>query len=234
MCILSMREMGGVHKTICQVPKMQENEILQQGVPEECLGFPPPLVCCCNSVTAPPVPSWALTHAGERKTTFPTSICQTSHDYITSHWNSEHASKGRWNEAVPFTFSTLYHRPTNVDTKWNYSCISGAFIQGQIAFRYLCCRYFLCAFIRFSNPDHATEIESTSQYMRGLTGWRLFVSNNHGLRTAFVFCFGAGLGVVLRIESNCRAEDGYEISTTQVGRLGGNRKEIGLKKRNSR
>ena len=56
--------------------------------------------------------------------------------------------------------------------------------------------------------------------MRGLTGWRLFVTNNHGLRTAFVFfCFGAGLGVVLRIESNCRAEDGYEISTTQVGRL---------------
>lgn len=46
------------------------------------------------------------------------------------------------------------------------------------------------------------------------------------------FCFGAGLGVVLRIESNCRAEDGYEISTTQVGRLGGNRKEIGLRSEN--
>lgn len=46
--------------------------------------------------------------------------------------------------------------------------------------------------------------------------------SNHGLRKAFGFffffsCFGAGLGVILRIESNCRTEDGYEISNYASG-----------------
>jgi hypothetical protein len=40
----------------------------------------------------------------------------------------------------------------------------------------------------FSNPDPETEIESTSQYMRGLTGLEAFrYQSYHGLRTAFVF-----------------------------------------------
>ena len=50
MRILSMWEMGGVHKAICQVPTMQEDEVLQQRMPEKRMGFPPPLVCCCNSI----------------------------------------------------------------------------------------------------------------------------------------------------------------------------------------
>ena len=40
----------------------------------------------------------------------------------------------------------------------------------------------------FSNPDPETEIESTSQYMRGLTGLEAFrYQSYHGLRNAFVF-----------------------------------------------
>lgn len=39
-----------------------------------------------------------------------------------------------------------------------------------------------------SNPDPETEIESTSRYMRGLTGLEAFrYQSYHGLRTAFVF-----------------------------------------------
>lgn len=52
MCILPMWEVGGVHKTIRQMPQMQEDEILQQGMSEECLGLPQALVRCCNSVAA--------------------------------------------------------------------------------------------------------------------------------------------------------------------------------------
>jgi hypothetical protein len=78
-----MWEMGGVHKTICQVPKMQENEILQQGMPEERLGFPPPLVCCCHSVTAPGVPSRALAMLENEERLF--LKVYVKHHTITSH-----------------------------------------------------------------------------------------------------------------------------------------------------
>jgi len=50
MCILPVWEMGGVHKAIRQMPKMQEDEVLQQRVPKKCLGLPQALVRGCNSV----------------------------------------------------------------------------------------------------------------------------------------------------------------------------------------
>ena len=50
MCILSVWEVGGVHKTICKVPTLQEDEVLQQGMPEECLGLPQTLVCSGDSM----------------------------------------------------------------------------------------------------------------------------------------------------------------------------------------
>jgi hypothetical protein len=52
---------------------------------------------------------------------------------------------------------------------------------------------FLCAFIRFSNPDPEIEIEYQSVYARA--DWvEAFVSNNHGLRTAFGFLFRRRIG----------------------------------------
>lgn len=50
MCILPMWQMGRVHQTICQMSQMQKNEILQQGMPKECLGLSQTLVCGCNSI----------------------------------------------------------------------------------------------------------------------------------------------------------------------------------------
>jgi hypothetical protein len=47
-----MWEMGRIHKAICQMSEMQENEVLQQGMSEKCLGIPQTLVCRCNSITA--------------------------------------------------------------------------------------------------------------------------------------------------------------------------------------
>lgn len=50
MRILPMWEMGRVHKTICEVQKVSEDKVLQQGVPEECVGIPPSLVCSCDAM----------------------------------------------------------------------------------------------------------------------------------------------------------------------------------------
>jgi len=50
MCILSMWKVGGVHSTIRQVSTLQKNEVLQQRVPEECVGIPQTLVCCSNTI----------------------------------------------------------------------------------------------------------------------------------------------------------------------------------------
>lgn len=48
MRILPMWEVGGVYKAIRKVSTMQTDEILQQRMPEERLGLPPPLVRCSN------------------------------------------------------------------------------------------------------------------------------------------------------------------------------------------
>jgi len=45
MCVLPMWKVGRVHSTIRKVPKVSKNKILQQGVPEECMGLPSSLVC---------------------------------------------------------------------------------------------------------------------------------------------------------------------------------------------
>jgi hypothetical protein len=37
--------MGGMHQTVCQMPTMPTNKILQQGMSKERLGFPQALVC---------------------------------------------------------------------------------------------------------------------------------------------------------------------------------------------
>jgi hypothetical protein len=50
MCILSVWEVGGVHKAICQMPKVSEDKVLQQRVSEKCLGLSQALVCCCYSI----------------------------------------------------------------------------------------------------------------------------------------------------------------------------------------
>ena len=51
MCLLSVRQMGGIHTSVRQMPTMPTNQILQQGVPEECLGIPSTLVCSSKLVS---------------------------------------------------------------------------------------------------------------------------------------------------------------------------------------
>ena len=50
MCILQVREMGRVHETIREMPAMQTDQILQQGMSEKRLGVPSTLVCGCYSM----------------------------------------------------------------------------------------------------------------------------------------------------------------------------------------
>lgn len=45
MRILRVRKMGGIYTSICKVPAVQTDQVLQQGMSEECLGLPPTLVC---------------------------------------------------------------------------------------------------------------------------------------------------------------------------------------------
>jgi hypothetical protein len=40
MCLLPVWEMGGIHKAICEMQEVQEDEILQQGMSEERMGVP--------------------------------------------------------------------------------------------------------------------------------------------------------------------------------------------------
>jgi hypothetical protein len=47
MCVLPMRALGRVHTAVRQVPSLPADQILQQRMPEERMGFPPPLVRRC-------------------------------------------------------------------------------------------------------------------------------------------------------------------------------------------
>ena len=42
--------MGGVYQAIRQMPSLQEDEVLQQGMPEERMGVPQTLVCSSNTI----------------------------------------------------------------------------------------------------------------------------------------------------------------------------------------
>jgi hypothetical protein len=91
-----MREVGGVHEAICKVSAVQEDEILQQGMPEECVGIPPTLVCSCDAVER--VRSrWHGPTAGKRETprmkSYPAraglgAISPARHDFL--NYNVDH------------------------------------------------------------------------------------------------------------------------------------------------
>lgn len=50
MCVLPVRKVGRITETVRQMSAMQEDEILQQGLPKERLGIPPTLVCSGESI----------------------------------------------------------------------------------------------------------------------------------------------------------------------------------------